>query len=62
MTSKPEAPAPTDRKAITLDFSNHPKLFAHITAQAKKDERSPSSWLRRYIAEFMKVGEETPSA
>jgi hypothetical protein len=44
---------------ITLDFSDYPDELAHIHEQAKRDDRTASNWLRRYVVTTLPIDKPT---
>lgn len=44
-----QAASPKERRTITIDLTEHPKLWEHITKKAAEDERTPAAWTRRYL-------------
>ena len=58
MTAEPKqdpkagAKAEAQRKSITINFEDDSALFEQITKLAKEDDRTPATWLRRFLRDM----------
>jgi hypothetical protein len=43
----------TERKTITIDLTENVPLYDHIVEQAEDDERTPATWVRRFLWEAL---------
>jgi hypothetical protein len=50
--TKETAPKP-ERKTITIDLTENVQLYDHIVEQAEDDERTPATWVRRFLWEAL---------
>lgn len=44
-----------DRKTITIDLTDYPDLHAKVIKLAEEDERTPATWLRRFLESKFKT-------
>ena len=51
--AKPGAKAEAPRKSITINLEDDSALFEQITKLAKEDDRTPATWLRRFLREML---------
>ncbi len=55
-----QAASPKERRTITIDLTEHPKLWEHITKKAAEDERTAATWVRRFLCDSLAIS-NTPT-